>query len=277
MKQCYHNQFFWFNIYFLSIFGVFLLSQEARGESKEHSFNQTYNQLSFEPVISFSQTASTSAKDLLEAGVKSQKSKVKNQKLQVRGQKLAQSSQLTLTRVTGVEVKPTDSGLELLLQTVAGSERLVPLILPEGNNLVIDILDATLGFSIRNGVTKINPARGIKQLNLTKIDDTSIRLTITGEKQAPTAEVIPSSQNLVLSINPQGTTVQQAPDEEIEVIATGEGEEDDYYVPEATTATGIDTPIKDTPLSIQVVPQQVLKDRNVTELGDALLPQLVEN
>lgn len=38
-----------------------------------------------------------------------------------------------VTRVTGVEVIQTESGLELVLKTVAGSERLVPLILPEGN------------------------------------------------------------------------------------------------------------------------------------------------
>ena len=39
------------------------------------------------------------------------------------------------TRVTGVEVVQTGSGLELILKTVAESDRLVPLILPEGNDL----------------------------------------------------------------------------------------------------------------------------------------------
>jgi hypothetical protein len=158
-----------------------------------------------------------------------------------------------VTRVTGIELQQRESGLEITLTTVAGSEKLVPLILPEGNNLVVDILDATLAFSIRNGITQTNPAPGIRQVNLVKIDESSIRLTITGQNQAPRAEIIPSRQNLVLSINPQGSTARQTPDEEIEVIATGEGEEDTYYVPDASTATGIDTDIKDTPLSIQVV------------------------
>ena len=69
-----------------------------------------------------------------------------------------------MTRVTGVEVNQTAKGLELVLKTVAGSERLVPLILPEGNDLVIDLLDATLAFSIRNGVTETNPAPGINKI-----------------------------------------------------------------------------------------------------------------
>lgn len=182
-----------------------------------------------------------------------------------------------ITSVEGVQVKQTEAGLELILETAAGGQKLVPLILPEGNNLVIDLLDATLSSSIRNGVTKNNPAPGIRQIILTKIDESSIRLTITGETQAPTAEVIPSPQNLVLSINPEGSTAQppfegkQTPDEEIEVIATGEGGvEDNYNVPDASTATRTDTPLRDIPQSIQVVPQQVIEDQQVNRLEDAL-------
>ncbi len=48
--------------------------------------------------------------------------------------------QNNITRVTGIEINQTESGLELIITTVAGSERLVPLIVPEGNDLVIDII-----------------------------------------------------------------------------------------------------------------------------------------
>jgi iron complex outermembrane recepter protein len=194
---------------------------------------------------------STSARDLPEIGVFG-RTPLK---------KLAQNSQQTLTRVTGVEVKQTAKGLELILKTVAGSERLVPLILPEGNDLVIDILDATLAFAIRNGVEQLNPAAGINKITVNKIDDSSIQIRILGETQAPSAEVVPGS-NLVLSVTPEGTTARQTPDEEIEIIATGEGEEEDYNVPNASTATRTDTPLRDIPQSIQVVPQEVIRDRN---------------
>jgi iron complex outermembrane receptor protein len=43
-----------------------------------------------------------------------------------------------------------------------------------------------------------------------------------------------------------------------------------YSVPNATTATKTDTPILETPVSIQVVPQQVLKDQQAINLQDAL-------
>ncbi|MGL5835333.1 MAG: TonB-dependent siderophore receptor [Waterburya sp.] len=180
---------------------------------------------------------------------------------------LAQSN---LTRVTGIEVNQTKSGLEVILKTATGGERLVPLILPEGNNLMIDILDATLSFSIRNGVTKTNPVAGIKSVALTKVDESSIRLIIAGKKQAPSAEVVPGRNNLVLNVTPEKATAQQRSDEEIEVIATGEAaDNDDYFVPDAGV-TRTDTPIIDTPASVQVIPRQVFQDQGAKKFSDAL-------
>ena len=177
-----------------------------------------------------------------------------------------------VTRVTGVEINQTTDRLELILETAAGGERLVPLILPEGNDLVIDILDATLAFSIRNGVTETNPAPGISRIMVNKVDDSSIRLTITGEKQAPSAEVVPGRDDLVLSITPEGTTAEQTPDEEIEVIATGEAEDNDYDVDEATTATRTDTPIRDIPQSIQVIPLEPIRQLGIFRNQFKLFP-----
>ncbi len=175
-----------------------------------------------------------------------------------------------VTKVTGVEVKQTPQGLELILKTVAGSERLVPLILPVGNDLVIDILDATLAFAIRNGVEELNPAEGIRKITVNKVDRSSIRVRISGQTQVPRAEVVPGRDNLVLSITPEKTTAQSTPDEEIEIIATGEGEENDYNVNDSSTATRTDTPLKDVPQSVQIVPQQVLRDQQVNRLDDAV-------
>jgi iron complex outermembrane recepter protein len=170
-----------------------------------------------------------------------------------------------VTRVTAIELKQTNKGLEVILKTVAGSQKLVPLILPENNKLVIDILDATLAFSIRNGVTETNPAPGISEVKLTKINDNNIRLTVTGENQTPNAEVVPGS-NLVLSITPEGETTVNAPDQEIEIIATGEAAENGYNTPDAATATKTDTPLRDVPQAIQVIPRKLLEDRKVTKI-----------
>ncbi len=43
-----------------------------------------------------------------------------------------------------------------------------------------------------------------------------------------------------------------------------------YVVREATTATKVDIPIRELPVSIQVIPKQVLKDQNITQVQDSL-------
>jgi hypothetical protein len=73
---------------------------------------------------------------LISQNVKAEETEVKSQKSEIRSQNIAQNlEQGEITRVTGVKVNQTTKGLELILQTVAGSERLVPLILPKGNDL----------------------------------------------------------------------------------------------------------------------------------------------
>ena len=176
-------------------------------------------------------------------------------------------AQSNLTSVTGVKIDRSGKGLEVILTTTGG--KLVPLIFPEGNNLVIDLLDATLALPNRNEFKETNPIEGIAEVTITQIEETSIRLTITGESQTPNAEVIPSQQDLVLSVTPEGMTTEQTPDEEIEIIATGEEEnEDDYYIPDASTTTKTDTPIRDTPASVQVIPQEVIEDRGATNVRE---------
>ncbi|VEP18862.1 conserved hypothetical protein [Hyella patelloides LEGE 07179] len=175
-----------------------------------------------------------------------------------------------VTRVTGVTVDQTAEGLELILETAAGSERLVPLILPVGNNLVIDILDATLAFSIRNGVEELNPTPGITNVTVNKVNDNSIRVRITGENQVLSAEVVPSRDDLVLSVTPESATAKSEPDEEIEVIATGEAEDDGYNVTDSSVGTRTDTPRQDVPQSIQVIPQEVIEDQGAFNITEAL-------
>ena len=51
---------------------------------------------------------------------------------------------------------------------------------------------------------------------------------------------------------------------------TGEPDGSRYFTPNASSATRTDTPIRDTPASIQVVPQQVIEDQQVVRVEEAL-------
>lgn len=157
-----------------------------------------------------------------------------------------------VTRIIGVKLKPTDSGLEVILKTVAGSQKLVPLILPEGNNLAIDILDATLALPDAETFTATNPTKGITEVTVKPVDATSIRITIRGEKVVPSAEVLPSQDNLVLSVTPKAAN-QTETASEIEVLVTAEKRPDRP---------------QDVPISLRVFGQEELEDTQVNSLND---------
>jgi iron complex outermembrane receptor protein len=180
---------------------------------------------------------------------------------------LAQATATTPVQVTRIELNQTENGLELILET-STQQRLQPLILPEGKNLIIDLLDATLALP-EGEFQATNPAEGIAEVTVKPLDAMAIRVTITGEETVPTAEVIPSQENLVLRVTPEATAQTEA-EEEIEIIATTEAEEDNYFVPDGTTATRTDTPLRDIPQSIQVVPQQVIRDQQAIQLEDVM-------
>ncbi|MEM8779298.1 MAG: TonB-dependent siderophore receptor [Cyanobacteria bacterium P01_G01_bin.49] len=174
-------------------------------------------------------------------------------------------TQSNLTSITGIKIDRTNKGLKVILTTEG--QRLVPIIFPEGNNLVIDILDATLAPAIKDGFAKTNPAPGIKQVKLTKLDESIVRLTIAGEIQTPSAEIIPSQENSVVLNIVTTSTVQTEIDEEIEIIVTDEVE-DNYYVPNTRTATRTDIPLRDLPQSVQIIPQKVIEDRQAISLEE---------
>ncbi|MDJ0590612.1 MAG: TonB-dependent receptor [Pleurocapsa sp. MO_226.B13] len=158
-----------------------------------------------------------------------------------------------VAEITGVEINSTTKGLELILET-AGNERLIPLILPEDNNLIIDILDAVLALPEGEKFPITNPAPGITAIDINQVDATSVRITVRGEAQTPSANVVPSPKNLVLSLTTErdGTATETAA-EPIEIIVTAE------KTPEN---------VQDVPASITVFTQEQIEDANLDRFDD---------
>ncbi|WP_336884631.1 TonB-dependent receptor plug domain-containing protein [Nostoc sp.] len=66
----------------------------------------------------------------------------------------------------------------------------------------------------------------------------------------------------------QPTQPSSQTDEPIELVVTGE--QDGYRVEDSSTATKTDTPLRDIPQSIQVIPRQLIEDQRITRISDAL-------
>ncbi|MEH2182392.1 TonB-dependent receptor [Nostoc sp.] len=190
-----------------------------------------------------------------------------------------------VVQVTGVKANPTDKGVEVILQTSKG-QQLQLVNHSAGNNFIVDVPNAQLRLPSGEAFTfrSDKPIAGITQITVRNFDANTIRVTVTGETLVPQVELYDSpNEGLIFSVastapkaqqpqQPQNQTQLNQPstsgDEPIELVVTGE--QDGYSVPDASTATRTDTPLRDIPQSIQVVPQQVLKDQQVIQASEAL-------
>ena len=90
-------------------------------------------------------------------------------------------------------------------------------------------------------------------------------------------EISTRQLSLALLCSSAATLVAQAadtppssPTTELSKITVQEAADSDYVAPNATTGTKTDTPLMETPVAIQVIPQQVLQDQKTISLDQAL-------
>lgn len=169
-----------------------------------------------------------------------------------------------IAQITAVRLNAAADGVEVILETsaeLAASSSVV------GNALIVDIANATLALPEGGEFQSANPAEGIALVSVAPRGD-GVRVAITGSEAPPTAAINAAAQSLVLSIA-TGTATAAPGEDAIQVVVTGN--RDEGYAPSrATTATRTDTPLRDIPQSIQVVPQQVLEDQQVIRASEAL-------
>lgn len=175
-------------------------------------------------------------------------------------------------QITGVRIETTDNGLQLLLETIEG-ELAAPRTETVSNALIVEIPNAVLALPQEETLEEFEPTEGIAFVSVSGLPDNRVQVTITGTDAVPQVQVRTQAGNLVLSVVPSLERVDGADeainDETIEVVVTGE-QETGYYVPNTSVGTRTDTPLRDIPQSIQVVPQQVLEEQQAIRLEDAL-------
>ncbi|MBW4693421.1 MAG: TonB-dependent receptor [Lyngbya sp. HA4199-MV5] len=176
---------------------------------------------------------------------------------------LAQVETATVT-VTGVKLERTEAGLDITLETTDGKPLQIDAtkFRTEGNSLIADIPRAMLSLPNAQEFSVENPTSEIANVRVTQEAD-SLRVTVTGNDALPRQEVTLKTAGLAYSLNPEG----QTPEEEL--VVTGAGQRS-YFVPNATAGTRTDTPLRDVPQSIQVIPQQIIREQQVTRLDEAL-------
>lgn len=175
----------------------------------------------------------------------------------------------TRVQITGVRLEETETGLQVVLETAAGTLA-TPTTTVADNVLTADVSNAVLSLPEGEVFEAANPVVGIEQVSVTSLPGDQVRVTVSGTDAPPTAEIQSTGQGLVFAITPDTADVADTEDAEVEITVTAERTQDGYTVPDATTATRTDTPLRDIPQSIQVVPREVLEDQQVIRLDDAL-------
>ncbi|MEH1889896.1 MAG: TonB-dependent receptor [Nostoc sp.] len=211
----------------------------------------------------------------------------------------AQNQGGEVIQVTSVKANSTSNGVEVILQTSIG-QQLQVVNRSSGNNFIADIPNAQLRLPNGNAFTfrSTSPIAGVSEITVTNFDANTIRVSVTGEAGVPIVELFDSpDEGIIFSVASSASSAQQPQqqpqtqnptssgqsegsqqtqpsqpsaqsDEPIELVVTGE--QDGYTVPDASIATITDTPLRDIPQSIQVVPQQVIKDQGITRIVDAV-------
>jgi iron complex outermembrane recepter protein len=237
---------FWLNFILCSFFPILLVNQAVWASgNKIDPTSQQLNQLT------------VSEESINRVGVPSVHTTIKPL--------LAQEANPSTVKITGVKLNSTTTGAELVLESSAGVV-MRPTTKREGNTLTADIPNAVLNLADSKEYQSANPAKGITNISVTQLNPNTVRVSVTGTNAVPAINVVPSSTGLMLNLTAASPETEE---DEIEVVVTGE-QQRGYRIPSASTATGTNTPILETPFAIQVIPQEVIRDQQAIQIKDAL-------
>lgn len=172
---------------------------------------------------------------------------------------LAQETEVI--KITGVKLNPSPTTLEVILETATGTTfNLVNRT--EDKIWIAEIDGAVLALPDGRGFNVANPAEGISSVRITQLDKQKIQVRVVGLETIPNV-VVKSNQPSAKAAEPE------EPEEgEEELVVTGD-RLPEYRVPTASSATKTDTPLRDIPSAIQVIPRQVIEDQQAIRPEEA--------
>ncbi|MEM6424848.1 MAG: TonB-dependent receptor plug domain-containing protein, partial [Cyanobacteria bacterium P01_D01_bin.128] len=178
---------------------------------------------------------------------------------------VTQMAQAERVEITNIQIEETADGVTLRLETTV--ELAAPETAVTGNAAVADIPNAVLNLPGGNEFSASDPAEGIALVDVSALPGDQVRVAITGTDAPPAVNITAVASGLVVTAA-AGVPTAEAPDDAIQIVVTGE--QDGYLVPNASTATRTDTPLRDIPQSIQVIPRQVIEDQQAIGLEEVL-------
>lgn len=187
---------------------------------------------------------------------------------------VAQPAWAQIVQVTGIQIKPTSSGLEVILNTSGATPEV--LTSSSKQTFVVDIANAQLQLAENNVFRANNPVEGMTAVTATNINGNSIQVKVTGTLGVPKVEIFESDEEgLILSVTPAPGTPEAEP-EEPEQQQTPQAEqptqgEPDEPIEIVVTATRTEEAVTNVPRSVTVITreqieQQARLNRNLNDI-----------
>ena len=119
------------------------------------------------------------------------------------------------TQITGVKLTPSNTGVEVALETQSGDRPQV-FTVSRGNTWVADMINTQLRIPEGTTFRRDNPAAGIAYVEIVPLDTNSVRVVVAGENGTPAGQITRRDpQGYTFSVAQSGgdTTTAQAPPE----------------------------------------------------------------
>ena len=156
-----------------------------------------------------------------------------------------------LTEIINVQLEPTETGLNVIFQTAAGSLSL-PAPAIDGNSLVTYIPNARLSLPGGQALQAASPVAGIASISVTQLSTDQVRIRVVGTEVAPVGDVRSQDDGFVLSIftTPAGNIDA---DDGIRILVTAEKTPEDS---------------QDVPISLTVLTEDELVDGQINSIAE---------
>jgi type IV pilus assembly protein PilQ len=110
------------------------------------------------------------------------------------------------TKITGVNLTPTNTGFNLVLKTQKGDRPQV-FTINQGNTFRATISNTQLSLPQGNNFQQLNPAPGIAAIAVTQVNTNSIEIIVTGNGNAPSGQILQTQGEEIVFSMAQGKAV----------------------------------------------------------------------
>jgi type IV pilus assembly protein PilQ len=175
------------------------------------------------------------------------------------------------TQVTNVRLNPSGQGVDVILETRDGDRPQI-FTVSQGNTLVADVVNTQLALADGNGFLQNSPAPGISSVVVSQLDANSVRVTVTGDTEAPTGQISQGNEGVVLSVSPSGGAIAQQPVPAPEATDRSDSDSETVAQRQPVAQTPDDVLVPDPQIEIDGVPIPAPTQQN---FAPPLLPRAV--